>query len=86
MIEFTLGELARRCGGRLCGSDAAVRAVSTDSRSCKGALFVALKGEKFDGHDFIGKAVAGGACAVLASRPEEGLGVPQVICGDTLQV
>ena len=85
MIEFTLKELAAASGGSLVGGDAVVKAVSTDSRKCRGALFVALKGEKFDGHDFIGKAVAGGAAAVLSSRPAGDPGVPCVICDDTLR-
>lgn len=46
-----------------------IRRVSTDSRSIKpGDLFVALKGEAFDGHDFIGQAVTQGAVAVLCEK------------------
>ncbi len=46
-----------------------IRHVSTDSRSIKpGDLFVALKGEAFDGHDFIGQAVTKGAAAVLCEK------------------
>jgi len=53
-----------------------ITAVSTDSRQVKqGNLFVAVRGEKFDGHDFIGKAVQAGAPAVVIERniplPEE---------------
>lgn len=44
--------------------------VSTDSRSVrKGELFVALPGEKFDGHAYVEKAVALGAAGVLVSKP-----------------
>jgi len=51
------------------GPDAAFTAVSTDSRTMpEGALFVPIKGEKFDGHDFIPKAIAGKARGVLTSR------------------
>jgi UDP-N-acetylmuramoyl-tripeptide--D-alanyl-D-alanine ligase len=85
LIEFTLSELAARCGGVLRGADLPVKAVSTDSRACRGALFVALKGEKFDGHDFIGKAVEGGAAALLVSREVQDPGVPAVVCPDTLR-
>src|SRR5690554_3836054 len=43
--------------------------VATDSRQIKpGELFIALVGEKYDGHDFIENAAANGAGAVLASR------------------
>lgn len=52
----------------LVGPDLTVSSVSTDSRDCQGALFVALKGEKFDGHDFIENAVHNGAVAVLGEE------------------
>jgi UDP-N-acetylmuramoyl-tripeptide--D-alanyl-D-alanine ligase len=43
--------------------------VSTDSRSIRpGALYVALSGDRFDGHDFVADAVAGGATGVVVSR------------------
>ena len=43
--------------------------VTTDSRSVKpGDLFVALKGDKFDGHAFVAKAAAGGAAGVMVSQ------------------
>ena len=46
--------------------------ITTDSRSlCPGELFVALRGENFDGHDFIDQAIAKGAAAVVV---EEGFG------------
>jgi UDP-N-acetylmuramoyl-tripeptide--D-alanyl-D-alanine ligase len=46
------------------------RAVSTDSRSVgQGDLFVALEGDRFDGHDYIGQAVAQGAAGAVVSRP-----------------
>lgn len=64
---------------RWAGADRAVRAVATDSRTVEtGDLFVALSGERFDGHDFLASAVARGAAAVVVSRSERaaGLGVP----------
>ncbi|MEC4985428.1 MAG: UDP-N-acetylmuramoyl-tripeptide--D-alanyl-D-alanine ligase [Oscillatoria sp. PMC 1068.18] len=43
--------------------------ITTDSRSLKpGEIFVALRGEKFDGHEFVGKAVGSGAIAVIAGK------------------
>ena len=57
--------------GRWVGADRALRAVATDSRTVEdGDLFVALDGEKFDGHDFLAAAVKRGASAVVVSRPE----------------
>ena len=49
-----LSEAARALHGRTSGSDALFTGVSTDSRSINaGDLFVALRGERFDGHDFL---------------------------------
>ncbi len=60
-------------------------AVTTDSRSvATGQLFVALKGEQFDGQDYVEAAVEQGAAAVLISRRVEGLSVPAFVVPDTL--
>lgn len=84
MIETTLEEVARATGGRL--GAAADRAmvldgpVVTDSRLAQpGSLFVALPGERVDGHDYASAAVAAGATCVLAARD---LDVPTVVVGD----
>src|SRR3954469_12029350 len=59
--------------------------VSTDTRTVgPGDLFVALKGETFDAHDFIRDAVARGAGGLVVSRPIAGLGVPVIEVSDTL--
>ena len=64
-----LSEIAQIIGGRLSGPDALVTGVAIDTRSLKpGDLFVALPGERADGHAFANDALAGGAAAVLASR------------------
>lgn len=60
--------------------------VSTDTRTiAPGDIFVALVGERFDGHTFIATAVAAGAHAVVVSRPESaaGCGVPAFVVTDT---
>lgn len=87
VIDFKLSELAAAAGARLIGSDATVTKVATDSRKCEGALFIALKGERFDAHDFIESAVKNGAAAVGVSR-DLGikLNVPVVMCEDTLRL
>jgi UDP-N-acetylmuramoyl-tripeptide--D-alanyl-D-alanine ligase len=52
------------------GPDVAFTAVSTDSRTLpSGALFVPIRGERFDGHDFIPAALERGARGIVASRP-----------------
>ncbi len=84
VIDFKLSEVASLAFASLIGQDLIISKVSTDSRDCAGALFIALKGEKFDGHDFIDKAVANGAVAVALST-DRPLNVPKVICKDTLR-
>jgi UDP-N-acetylmuramoyl-tripeptide--D-alanyl-D-alanine ligase len=90
MIPMTLVEVADCVGGRLAAPhpesarDILVTApASVDSRSVEaGGLFVALPGEKHDGHDFAASAAAGGASAVLAARPVEE--VPCVVVDDAV--
>ncbi len=60
--------------------------VETDSRkSCAGALFIALRGEHFDAHDFLQQAQAQGAVAALVERRVAQLEIPQIVVEDTLQ-
>jgi UDP-N-acetylmuramoyl-tripeptide--D-alanyl-D-alanine ligase len=81
--SFLLSELATALLGQLVGNDIAFSRVNTDTRSIKpGDLFVALKGEHFDAHDFANKAVAGGASALVVDR-ELSLDIPQLIVTDT---
>ncbi|GAB2750087.1 UDP-N-acetylmuramoyl-tripeptide--D-alanyl-D-alanine ligase [Amycolatopsis magusensis] len=72
MIALTLAEIAEIVGGRLHGTDGTPRvtgSVEFDSRQLTGGgLFLALPGEKVDGHTFAAKAVAAGAAGVLAAR------------------
>lgn len=61
-----LSTAAAALGGRVAGDDVAFSGVSTDSRSiAAGELFVALRGERFDGHDFLAAVAARGAAAAL---------------------
>ena len=61
-----LSEVADAVGGRLHGNDATVIVVETDSRRVgAGALFVALRGARSDGHDFVNEALARGAAAAI---------------------
>ncbi|MFC5993371.1 UDP-N-acetylmuramoyl-tripeptide--D-alanyl-D-alanine ligase [Pseudonocardia hispaniensis] len=71
MIEMSLAEVAAVTGGRLHRATGAERvtAVEFDSRAIRpGGLFLALPGERVDGHDFAAAAVAAGAAGVLAAR------------------
>lgn len=87
MITFTLKELAQLA--RLeTRSEQAIAAVSTNSKEIgPQCLFVPLKGERFDGHDFIAGAVAQGAVAYVSSRPDETeAGAIKVACPNTLRL
>lgn len=72
MEEMTLGDLTSMCGGRLLKGEATekARGISIDSRTVgKSQVFLALKGESFDGHDFSESALEKGAAAVIG-KPE----------------
>lgn len=67
-----LSDIAKAVNGQLKGQDVKVNSVDTDSRRVQtGQLFVALKGERFDGHDFLAQVQAQGAVAALVSLPVE---------------
>jgi len=72
MIPLTLAEIATATGGRLhraTGAETVTGSVEFDSRRvAAGGLFVAVPGERVDGHDFAAGAVASGAVGVLAAR------------------
>ena len=71
MIEMSLAEVAAVTGGRLHRATGTERVTGVEFDSRKvgpGGLFLALPGERVDGHDFAAAAVAAGAVAVLAAR------------------
>lgn len=84
---LTLAQLAHALPqARLQGEGATVFAsVSTDSRTlAAGALFVALRGARFDGHDYAAQAQERGAVALLVDRPLDST-LPQLVVPDTLR-
>ena len=84
-MNWLLSDIAAAIGGQLTGADGAVSGVSTDTRSIgAGQLFVALRGERFDAHDFLDQAAANGATAMLvASIDKLPAGVSAVVVDDT---
>jgi len=71
MENWTIGDVVRACRGRLLQGwrDWKIRGISTDSRTLlPGELFVALPGERFDGHEFIGQALARKAIGVVVKE------------------
>src|SRR5687768_91294 len=91
MSLMRLSEAARAIPAELRGEDRLFEAVSTDTRSLPPrALFVALKGERFDGHDFLALAAEKGAAGALVQEPgignrESGIGesLPLLVAKDT---
>ena len=84
--RFRLDAVASICGGTLAGSgETEVRGVVTDSRAdTRGKLFVALSGERYDGHDYVSAALRGGARALLVERDIGEVPVPVVRVASTL--
>ncbi|NDJ58930.1 UDP-N-acetylmuramoyl-tripeptide--D-alanyl-D-alanine ligase [Enterobacteriaceae bacterium 4M9] len=83
MIRLSLATLAQVVEGQLLGADGEIDAVTTDTRKLTpGCLFVALKGERFNAHDFADQALQGGAGALLVSRRLD-VDAPQVLVDDT---
>ncbi|WP_409419593.1 UDP-N-acetylmuramoyl-tripeptide--D-alanyl-D-alanine ligase [Marinomonas sp. RS-M-Aa-14] len=67
LIDLTLSDIALACNGKLVGENCALNAVVTDTRKLSpGCLFVALKGARFDGHDYVKQAIDNGAIAVVS--------------------
>ena len=86
MDGMTIERAAAACGGRLCGAehpDAALGRVIIDSRAVQpGDLFVAYRGERVDGHDYIAAALEKGAACCLAERLPEGVSGPVLLVED----
>jgi UDP-N-acetylmuramoyl-tripeptide--D-alanyl-D-alanine ligase len=82
VIEMTLAEVAEVVGGTAHGEAVVTGPAFVDSRTPEpGGLYVAVAGERVDGHDFAAAAVAGGAAAVLGSRPTD---APTVVVDDVV--
>ena len=80
-----LQEAGRAVEGRVHGAPTRFSGVTTDSRKvAAGDLFVALKGERFDGNEYVGEAMGRGAVAAITSRLVSAqMPVPQVVVDDT---
>lgn len=87
-MKLSLADVLAATGGSLEGPglDVPFVGVSTDTRKLPpGSLFVALRGERFDGHAFLETAVAAGAAGVLFSHGAAPTSVPSVRVPDTLE-
>ncbi len=81
MEMLTLKEIAQKLG-TACPVDAEITEISTDTRKLpEGCLFLALRGKKFDGHDFVKQAIEAGAVAAVTDVQIENL--PCLVVKDT---
>ncbi len=81
--QWHLQAIAAQIGADVEGQDVAFTSVSTDTRTLQpGALYVALQGERFDGHEFVAEAIAKGAVAAMVARPVQAA-VPLIWVADT---
>ncbi|MFC5582996.1 UDP-N-acetylmuramoyl-tripeptide--D-alanyl-D-alanine ligase [Rhodanobacter terrae] len=79
---MSLSTIALWTHGRLLGADAEVTGVAIDTRKLQpGDLFVAIKGERVDGHDYLAEAAARGAVAAMVTRKLDG-DLPQLLVND----
>jgi UDP-N-acetylmuramoyl-tripeptide--D-alanyl-D-alanine ligase len=68
-MKRTLRTFAALCGGRFSGEDAVFTGVNTDTRSLRaGEIYLALRGPRFDGNEFLDQAAAAGAVAAVVDR------------------
>lgn len=82
MVKLKISEIAKACNGEY-NIDAEITSVAIDTRKIeKGCLFICIKGERFDAHQFIDEAFAKGASAVMISEDIE-LDKPFVKVDDT---
>ncbi len=84
MIDFTLNEICSAVGGKLynANGNTKIKSITTDSRKAEdGVVFVALKGETFDGHTFAEKAVESGSICVISEKDFEK--IPYIKVEDT---
>ena len=87
MKELTLKQIAAWCGGKILPQyePLCVNRIQSDSRKVRsGDLFIALKGDKADGHDFAEAAISHGAVAALVSRPIDA-DLPAIEVEDTMK-
>lgn len=88
MIALPLGEIAAFCGGRLINIEGSylIKKAETDSRKdMSDGIFFALKGERFDAHDFLGQALKNNAAVLCVQKGRELADAPCLIVDDTLK-
>ncbi|MGW8312246.1 MAG: UDP-N-acetylmuramoyl-tripeptide--D-alanyl-D-alanine ligase [Desulfuromonadales bacterium] len=88
MIRMDMRSVAEITGGHLMQNGASVefQGISTDSRTLQpGELFIPLRGEKYDGHDYLTQAIQRGAAGCISEEMLGGMLVPVIKVNDTLK-
>lgn len=85
MIKLSTVQLAQILQAKLIGDEnVQVEEINTDTRkSVSNSLFFALKGEKFDAHQYLDQAVSQGALALVVQQENSSILVPQLVVKDT---
>lgn len=85
MIKLSTVQLAQILQAKLIGDEnVQVEEINTDTRkSVSNSLFFALKGEKFDAHQYLDQAVSQGALALVVQQENSSISVPQLVVKDT---
>ncbi len=88
LVEFINSQrLPNQLSPELKNGDALFSQVSTDSRSlAAGELFIALRGERFDAHDFLNQAAEKNPCALVVEKFQPQIALPQLVVADCLLV
>ena len=82
---MSLHNVCDAVNGQVLGSDVLLKNISINTREdCEGRLFVALKGDNFDAHDYLNQAAAAGAKAVMVERQAD-IELPQIVVDDSHQ-
>ena len=88
MVPMSVTEVAQAVGGRLIGGESdgmATNAVSDSRQVCEGSVFVAIKGERVDGHDFVAGLADRGAAVAIVDHEVPAAGLPQIVVENTVE-
>ena len=86
MIRLSLSETASAISGQLNGSDSVFKGVSVDSRTLKsGQLFIAIKGEKNDGHSVLEDVKNKGGVGAIVNSLSTRIKIPQIVVKDSIK-
>lgn len=86
MFTLTLSQVAQLLKQQYDGEELLIRGVSTDTRSMKaGDIFVALRGENYDANEFLARAEAAGAVALVVEKIDTSVTLPQLLVENSVQ-